>query len=74
MRKAYHVVPSFDIREHNTESLECWCKPTVEQPCTQCDGEKVPNCWRCRGKGWVEQHGDPALVPTVVVHNKGGLK
>ena len=26
----YHVVPVNDLREHVTDGLTCWCKPTLD--------------------------------------------
>ncbi len=32
-----------DKREHDTDGLDCWCRPTYYRIC-DCDG----GCWRCR--------------------------
>ena len=26
----YHVYPVHDLKEHDTESLDCWCDPRIE--------------------------------------------
>lgn len=66
-----HVCMTHRVREHNTESLDCWCEPTITILCSQCEDDQS-DCWKCGGEGWVkveafeaEQSGHSA----VIIHN-----
>ena len=32
-------------REHDTDGIDCWCKPTIYRVCFDCDA----GCWKCDG-------------------------
>jgi hypothetical protein len=68
-----HVYPINDVRGHKTEwptGAECWCEPRVEQVCPVCGADEADkvSCSYCSGSGWVAAYGDPASIPTVVIH------
>jgi hypothetical protein len=54
------------MREHQTESVECWCHPEVRQPCPVCGDEVRKDCFECHGSGVVLAY-DPSL-PRIVKH------
>lgn len=51
-------------REHDTDTLDCWCKPDLYRVCVECDG----GCWQCEGgkheltREAAEWCNDPILV------------
>jgi len=61
-----HVYPMWG-RVHVLDGTECWCRPELQKPCGQCDGED--GCWSCDGTGWVEAVGAEALL---VIHRSEG--
>jgi len=55
--------------EHDyTETLQCWCKPTLLTLCGQCN-DSDPACWQCGGSGVVEVERDDGLSPLIIVHS-----
>lgn len=51
---------------HNTDSYDCWCRPTYLVVCECDDG-----CWKCNG-GTIEvsrEVADATDEPVIVVHN-----
>lgn len=52
----------------HSESAECWCQPKIQYSCLGYDGNKCdPSCWRCKGKGWIEEC-EPGVAFKSVLH------
>ncbi len=57
------------FREHETDGLDCWCAPTYQLPCDDCDD----GCWKCGSKGYTlltREEAELAEDPLVIVHNE----
>lgn len=71
-----HVYP-VDRKNRSTHITkkhgQCWCEPEHMNVCSESDaqGECVPGCWRCGGRGLVPVY-DPDL-PILLVHREGQL-
>ena len=71
-----HIYPVYGNNRstHQTgKSRACWCEPEYMQLCEEADaqGNCVPTCWRCHGRGMV-RYCDP--VNMLIVHRDGQLK
>lgn len=53
--------------EHVTDGNDCWCGPTFQRPCDECDS----GCWKCDGGviRLTREEADASDAPIVVVHN-----
>lgn len=64
-----HVRMVPEVREHNTEGLECWCNPTITAICDECNGSDE-GCWNCE-KGLKSRTPREAAFedgPFIVIH------
>lgn len=54
-------------REHNTDGVDCWCKPTIYRVCFDCED----GCWKCdNGKNRITAEEAAAVdEPLLIVHN-----
>lgn len=79
-----HVYPTTDA--HNTDGLDCWCSPSYNLPCDECDVEdhrgaarghlpaqpSVSGCWKCTN-GLIPLSREDAeweTRPLIIVHNR----
>lgn len=52
---------------HDLDNRGCWCKPEILQPCPSCSlDDRDVDCWRCEGRGLVDQYDNDA--PVIIVH------
>jgi hypothetical protein len=62
------------MREHDTDSRDCWCKPDLFTICPECDGSDE-GCWYC-GKPYngLVLTDDPDENETLIIaHNDPGV-
>lgn len=54
--------------EHVTAGLDCWCKPTCQLPCDECENK---GCWKCNDGGipLTREQAEVEERPIVIVHN-----
>jgi hypothetical protein len=64
-----HVSLSDEVA-HDTESLDCWCNPTLNRLCPEC-GSIPEGCWRCVGGLIVLTRAEAGLIdePLLIVHH-----
>jgi hypothetical protein len=79
-----HVCPVAD--EHDTDGLGCWCAPTYNLVCDECDAEdhrgaaqghlpaqpSHPGCWKCQN-GLIpltRAEAEATDQPLIIVHNR----
>lgn len=62
-------------RAHDTDSLDCWCKPQLLLPCDECQPpfkEKSDGgCWKCGGKRLIECsrfEAEESPFPVLIIH------
>lgn len=68
-----HVCMTHKMPEHNTDSYECWCRPTISVLCSECEDEHPQNCWKCGGEGWIRidaAGAEMSDLPCIIVHNE----
>lgn len=62
---------TIDDSGHETTGLDCWCDPTFQRLCPECDAESPAGCWCCGGTGSVQVNADDVEIlgeAVVVVH------
>lgn len=60
-------------REHDTETLDCWCNPSYLLYCDECES----GCWKCDGGSsrLSREEAEFANRPLVIIHNlPGGIQ
>ena len=65
--------------EHDTDSLDCWCKPELFLACDECQPPVhdvvLGDCWKCNGKRMIPctryQAEEESPVPVLIIHRRG---
>lgn len=63
-----HVYPVPDQPEHDTNGLDCWCAPTYNLACDECED----GCWKCTD-GLIpltRAEAEATDQPLIIVHNR----
>lgn len=62
--------------EHDTDSLDCWCKPELFLACDECQPPVrdvvLGDCWKCNGKRMIpctRYQAEESPIPVIIVHN-----
>lgn len=67
-----HVCMTHKVRDHNTEGFDCWCKPIITVPCSECT-DNDESCWKCGGEGWVHMDAfaaEQSGLHVVIIHDE----
>jgi len=66
MPEEFHIMPDDGLHE---ATPNCWCKPILEQECSESIGpfECASDCWRCDGNSWVAPWNKEFLL--LILHN-----